>query len=225
MLPVIRIQITLNRCVARKWYFIFSSSAAKCFPKIAIFNFRFSGVFANCLRSAKSASLITLEKWVIYVLKAFISDKTNSDLAQLLLEYTTPKPRMVGGTIDGIQFAESLLGSLLSLSILPKTHNGPYEYFDSVADAQSSSLSSSLWNYLTLHLDDMHTIIKGILLIGGETRNKMLEWIGLCLHTNGKIDFSLYLCTPSNNKTITLKIIRSQVHVVKYGMLIIRLEC
>lgn len=141
-------------------------------------------MFSNCLRSAKGATLITLEKWVINVLKAFISDKTNGDLAQLLLDYTTPKPRMVGGTLDGIQFAESLIGSLLSLSILPKTHNGPYEYFDSVAEAQSTTLSSSLWNYLTRHLDDMHTIVKGILLIGGETRNKMLEWIGLCLHTN-----------------------------------------
>lgn len=55
--------------------------------------FRFNGVFANCLRSAKSATLITLEKWVIHVVKAFISDKTNGDLAQLLLDYTTPKPR------------------------------------------------------------------------------------------------------------------------------------
>lgn len=159
------------------------------------------------------------------MLKAFISDKTNSDLAQLLLDYTTPKPRMVGGTIDGIQFAESLLGSLLSLSILPKTHNGPYEYFDSVAEAQSSSLSSSLWNYLTLHLDEMHTIVKGILLIGGETRNKMLEWIGLCLHTNGKSEFVLTHVLKQQNKAITQQMFRPQVHVAKYGMLIIRLEC
>lgn len=150
----------------------------------AFVTFSFNEVFANCLRSAKSASLITLEKWVLMVIKAFVSDKTNAHLAQLLLDYTTPKPRMIDGTVDGIQFGETLLGTLLSLSILPKTHNGPYEYFDSMAEAQSSTLSSSLWNYLTLHLDEMHAIIKGVLLVGGETRNKMLEWIGLCLHAN-----------------------------------------
>ena len=141
-------------------------------------------MFANCLRSAKSASLITLEKWILYTVKAFVSDKTNAPLAQLLLDYTTPKARLPGGTIDGIQFSETLLGALLSLSILPKSHNGPYEYFDNMADAQSSTLTNSLWNYLTLHLDELHTIFKGFLLVGGETRNNMLEWIGLCLHSN-----------------------------------------
>ncbi|XP_031636588.1 ubiquitin conjugation factor E4 A [Contarinia nasturtii] len=144
----------------------------------------FDDVFSNCLRLAKSATLITLEKWVLYTLKAFVSDKTNAILAQLLLNYTTPKARVAGGKIEGIQFSETLLGALLSLSILPKSHNGPYEYFENMADAQSSSLSSSLGNYLTLHLDELHAIVKGFLLVGGETRNQMLEWIGLCLHSN-----------------------------------------
>lgn len=141
-------------------------------------------MFANCLDSAKNATLITLEKWIIQLLKAFVSDKNNAHLAQLLLDYMTPKPRAVGGTIEGIQFAETLLGKLLSLSILPKTHNGQHEYFTNVAEAQSNTLTNSLWNYLTLHLDEMHTIFKGFLLVGGETRNQMLEWIGLCLHSN-----------------------------------------
>lgn len=141
-------------------------------------------MFGECLRLAKNASLITLEKWVLFALKAFVSDKTNATLAHLLLDYSTPKARVAGGQIDGIQFSETLIGALLSLSILPKTHNAPHEYFENVADAQSSSLSSSLWSYLTLHLDEMHTIIKGFLLVGGETRNRILEWMGLCLHSN-----------------------------------------
>lgn len=148
------------------------------------FVFSFDDVFASCLRSTKNATLITLEKWIFHALKAFVSDKTNATLAQLLLDYTTPKPRLTGGSIDGIQFAETLLGSLFCLSILPKSHAGPYEYYDNMADAQSSSLTSSLWNYLTLHVEELHAIIKGFLLVGGETRNRTLEWIGLCLHTN-----------------------------------------
>lgn len=138
----------------------------------------------NCLRSAKNGTLVTLEKWVIQIMKAFVSDKTNATLAQLLLDFTTPKPRVEGAQIDGVQFANSLLGALLSLSILPKTHNGPHEYFENVSEVQSGALKDSLWNSLKFHLDDMHGIIKGFLLVGGETRNKMLGWIGLCLHSN-----------------------------------------
>lgn len=137
----------------------------------------FGQIFDKCLKSVSNASLITVEKWIIYTLRAFVSDKTNRKLAELLLDYTTPKPRP-NGTIDGIQYAETLLGALLSLSIMPKKHNGPYEYYENIADSESSTLTSSLWNYLTLHLDEIHGIVKGFLVVGGEIRNKMLEWIG-----------------------------------------------
>lgn len=179
---------TLKRFETRKLTFVIDNNKKNrtIFSKsiFDIFPFSFDDVFANCLRSAKNASLITLEKWILYAIKAFVSDKTNAKLAQLFLNYTTPKPRVAGGAVDGIQFADTLLGALLSLSILPKSHTGPYEYFENMADAQSSSLTSSLWNYLTLHLDELHSIVKGLLLIGGETRNQTLEWIGLCLHSN-----------------------------------------
>lgn len=135
------------------------------------------------MRSAQNASLVTLEKWIIYTLKAFVTDKTNPHLAQLLLDFTTPKPQS-NGKVDGVQFSNSLLGALLSLSILPKKQNGPYEYFENASEIQSETLKDSLWNYFKLHMDEMHTIIKGFLLVGGEIRSKMLEWIGLCLHSN-----------------------------------------
>lgn len=137
----------------------------------------FGQIFDKCLKSVSNASLITVEKWVIFTLKAFVSDKTNPKLAELLLDYTTPKPRP-NGSIDGIQYAETLLGALLSLSILPKRHNGPYEYYENIADSESSTLTSSLWNYLTLHLDEIHGIVKGFLIIGGDIRDKTLDWIG-----------------------------------------------
>lgn len=142
----------------------------------------FNTVFDKCLRLIRVASLISIEKWIVPVLRAFVSDKTNPGLALLLLEYSTPKPRI--DKIDGIKFSETLLGQLLCLSIMPKNQNGPYEYYENMADATSSTLTSSLWNYLKLHLDEMHSIFKGFLIIGGDVRNQMLEWIGKCLHTN-----------------------------------------
>lgn len=144
----------------------------------------FFKVFDDCLRAAKSASLTTLEKWVFYVVKAFISDKTNPHLARFLLDYTTPTPLKGSTTIDGVKYSETLLGALLSLSILPKSHTARYEYYENMADAQSTTLTNSLWDYLTVHLDEMHSIFKGFLLIGGEIRSNMLEWIGSCLHAN-----------------------------------------
>lgn len=144
----------------------------------------FDKMFGLCVASLQQSTLITVEKWVIYILKAFVSDKTNAHMAELMLNYTTPKPRGSATTIDGIQYATSLLGSLLSLSIMPKRHDGPYEYYENIADSESSTLTASLWNYLTLHLDEVHGIIKGFLLVGGDIRNRMLEWIGSCLHAN-----------------------------------------
>lgn len=87
----------------------------------------------------------------------------------------------------GIKYSESLLGKLLSLSIMPRNHNGPYEFFDNPLSTNRSSydnLSSSLWNYTKLHLESLHTFFKGFLLIGGDVRNKILDWIGKCLHAN-----------------------------------------
>lgn len=143
----------------------------------------FNKVFQHVHTAIKKSSLITIEKWILPLLMAFVSDKTNANLAKLLLEYTTPRP-LANDTLDGIRFAESLLGQLLCISILPKNQNGPYEYYENIADAQSTSLNASLWGSLKLHLDELHGLFKGFLLVGGEVRSQMLEWIGMCLSKN-----------------------------------------
>lgn len=136
-------------------------------------------IFDEMKKRIQAASMITLDKWIVPVLMLFVSDKNNSELADLLLDYATPKP-----DADGIVYADSIFGHLLRLSILPKNQNGPYEYFENVMDAQVSSLSQSLWNYLKLHLDSMSLLFKGFLLLGGSTRSKMMKWIGHCLQAN-----------------------------------------
>lgn len=150
---------------------------------VASISYIFEGVFAHVLAAIRKSSLVTLEKWVIPMLIAFTSDRTNTQLAQLLLSYSTPKP-LSNGTLDGIRFAETLLGQLLCISIMPKNHSGPYEYYENIIDAQSPSLNASLWNSLKLHLDDLHGLFKGFLLIGGDVRGQMLDWISLCLSKN-----------------------------------------
>jgi ubiquitin conjugation factor E4 A len=142
----------------------------------------FNPIFMLALKKTKSSSLVSLDKWILHFLAIFVSDKTNSHLAELLLNFTTPKQQQSN---EGVKYSESLLGSLLCLSIMPKNANGPYEYFDNPQNLTSiSSLTSSLWDYLKQHLDTMHQLFKGFLLCGGEVRSKVLIWICDCLHAN-----------------------------------------
>lgn len=142
----------------------------------------FYPAFLEVMRSLRSASLISMERWIMPFLQVFVSDKSNPRLGHLLLDFTSPQ---VGA--EGIKYSESLFGQLLSLSIMPRNHNGPYEFFDNPLNTNRSAydnLSSSLWNYTKVHLETMHQFVKGFLLIGGDVRSKMLDWIGKCLHAN-----------------------------------------
>lgn len=140
----------------------------------------FDKVFAELKRRVQSATLSTLETWIIPALIHFVSDKSNPKLAELLLDNITPPPEQ-----KSCMFSTSLVGQLLRLSILPK--NGDldrYEFYDNPLDAQSQSINSSIYTALKNHLDLMHRLFKGFLLIGGTVRDKLLQWIGNCLYVN-----------------------------------------
>lgn len=142
----------------------------------------FDPIFGEAARALRSASLISMERWIMPLLEVFSSDKSNPRLAHLLLDYTSPPDGA-----EGNKYSESLLGQLLSLSIMPRNHNGPYEFFENPLTTNRSAydnLSSSLWNYTKLHLEAMHGFVKSFLLIGGDVRSKILSWIGNCLHAN-----------------------------------------
>lgn len=132
--------------------------------------------FSECMKTIKKASMINLEKWVIPFLLTFVTNKLmGEELGLILLKYSTPDANQVG-----IKYAESLLGQLLSLSICPKHNNGPYEFYENLQNTNMqslSNLSSTLWNYLSMHLDAVHKIFKGFLLIGGIVKSNMLDWI------------------------------------------------
>lgn len=140
----------------------------------------FYPLFEKIKRSISTASLITLEKWILPTLMAFVFDKKNPFLASLLIDFSTP----IREKVNGLAYSETLIGGLLAISIMPKYPNGPYEFFDNPMDNSAHTMHGTLWNYLKLHLDSIHTLIKGFLLIGGDVREKMLSWIGDCLDAN-----------------------------------------
>lgn len=146
----------------------------------------FNPMFSDVLKALRTASLVSMERWIMPFLEVFISDKNNPRIAHLFLDFTTPVADSRGPP-TGIKYSESLLGQLLSLSIMPRNNNGPYEYFENPLNTNRSAydnLSSSLWNYTKLHLETMHLFVKGFLLLGGDVRSKILDWIGMCLHAN-----------------------------------------
>lgn len=128
---------------------------------------------------AMSATLVTIPVWIFPTIQMFVGDKTNPVLANIFLNYSTPP-----NGANGNRFAETLLGYLLRLSILPKNQNGPAEYFEGVMNTQDTSISGSLWTALRHHLDNVHAVFRSLLGHAGDTRTTLLKWIGDCLQAN-----------------------------------------
>ncbi|KAL7019491.1 hypothetical protein ACKWTF_011135 [Chironomus riparius] len=140
--------------------------------------------FDTILKMIRQASMITLDKWILEYLMAFVSDKNNSEAANILLDYIA-----LPENTEGIKYSETLLGQLLCLSITPKNNNGPYEYYDNLNSTNLqalNNLSSSLWSNLNYLHETLYALIKCILVIGGETRDKILNWIGHAITKNQK---------------------------------------
>lgn len=144
----------------------------------------FHKCFDDCLKIVRQASMITLEKWVVNFINAFVIDKNNPEMANIFLDYIE-----LPDGCDGIKYSDTLLGQLLCLSITPKNNQGPYEYYDNLHATNLTALnnlSSSLWNYLkTLH-DSLQNLIKSLLLVGGSTKERILKWIGNAIASNQK---------------------------------------
>lgn len=100
----------------------------------------FASVFMEMRRVARTASLGTLDGWLLPALHLFAADKTNVELAMLLVDGNRPTASAVssmGAVVapnvalvpNGASYADTLFGDLLRLSILPKQQNGRAEYF------------------------------------------------------------------------------------------------
>ncbi len=164
-------------------------------------------VFDEMLKQVKKASLTSLENWILPALQTCVQQ--NPKLAEILLKHTTPAVNSLG-----IKYAESFFGQLLCLSIMPKTNNGPYEYFDNLLQTNQTAvnnLSSTLWNYLNNHQDTMTKFFKSFLLLGDKTKNGILYWIGNALHANEKRKFSIKFNSRIHNNYRSFEISGGQI--------------
>lgn len=105
-------------------------------------------------------------------------------LAQLIIRKSTPKDE------SGKAYADTLLGALLSISCLPKTHDAPFEFFDKPLQQASTTIEGTIWSTMGNLNERLFKLFHFLLKCSSETRNETLKWIGNCLHTNasrGKI--------------------------------------
>jgi len=76
---------------------------------------------------------------------------------------------------------DTLLGSLLCISILPKTQTGKYEFFQELSINQTDE---ALWALLSHHQQSIFLLVKQLLVLSPETKKKTLQWVGNCLDAN-----------------------------------------
>ncbi|XP_055912261.1 ubiquitin conjugation factor E4 A [Eupeodes corollae] len=139
----------------------------------------FYPMFNEVQKTLTKSNLISLPKWVYTLLTYFVRNKTVPQLGEIIIDYSTPNPNT-----NGRAYMETLFGQLLTMSILPKNDNGPYDYFGSLSE--NSTNVDHLNSCLTNHQNNIFSIFKMLLVLGPQVKNKTLNWIANCLHANAQ---------------------------------------
>lgn len=116
----------------------------------------------------------------IYILPSIHIFASNIHLAAVLMASCEPYIQT-----NGRLYQDSVLGALLSLSVLPKTANAAHEFFDNPMDQSATSLvESQVWNASSHLTTNLHKLFLTLLKAGPQMKNRLLTWIGKCLKTN-----------------------------------------
>ncbi|KAK5639980.1 hypothetical protein RI129_010791 [Pyrocoelia pectoralis] len=122
------------------------------------------------------ATPVTFPVYIFEILNSYVSDEI---LASVLLDYCQPSGNL------GIEYANTLLGALFSVSVLPKVTNGDYEFFqDPLDQASNTAVESSLWMNTNRIFQDTHTLLLNLLKCTREIRIRTLTWLCNCLKAN-----------------------------------------
>lgn len=102
-----------------------------------------------------------------------------SQLGSVLLLHSTPKDSNLGWS-----YASTLLGSILSLSCLPKTPDGPYEFFEKALLQAASITEGNIWSATDVVTENLYKVFHALLKCSSEVRHQTLCWLADCLHAN-----------------------------------------
>ncbi|KPI94382.1 Ubiquitin conjugation factor E4 A [Papilio xuthus] len=127
--------------------------------------------------SVMKSNIINLPIYILPCVHLFAS---NPNLALILMESCEPKDETIGR-----HFQNSILGALLTLSVLPPKPNATFQFFDGPLDsAGTSMIENSIWNASSHLINNMHKIFLMLLKGGSQMRNRLLTWVGKCLKAN-----------------------------------------
>ncbi|PVD37577.1 hypothetical protein C0Q70_00173 [Pomacea canaliculata] len=138
------------------------------------------GVLNKLLQQFRKFTLVHAEVGAHICLLEFFA--RNPILAEVFMNYNTPQ-----NTNNGRAYESSLLGSILSLSCIPKNETGPYEFFTSPSSQSKREhdiTESNLWLPLSVVCDGVYNLLFSIIKLSPDLRNRVLSWLGNCLHAN-----------------------------------------
>lgn len=122
-------------------------------------------------------SLVNLDYNVFNYFNVFTA---NDYLAEIFMDCCVPNKLHIGS-----EYANTAIGALFNLSVLPKAPNGAYEHFTSPMDQVGNSrLEGLLWSSLDKLNDNIHQFLLVLLKCNNAVRNKVLTWLGGCLKYN-----------------------------------------
>ncbi|CAH0391008.1 unnamed protein product [Bemisia tabaci] len=124
----------------------------------------------------KIASVLILPLSHFYLLQVFAS---NPHLAQVIIDHSTPSNAAVGKT-----FQDTLLGSILSISCLPRSVGESHEFFDRPMEQVSESVEGNIWSGLKNLHNHLHSLFHTLLKASANVRHITLRWLGTCLDSN-----------------------------------------
>lgn len=126
----------------------------------------------------EKSNIINLPIYILMSVQLFAS---NQWLAPILLKNCEVSPTEKNGRL----YQNSVIGSLLALSVLPKSNLTLPEFFENPIDQSATSLiETSLQNALSHLNTNMHKIFLTLLKVGPQVKSDLLTWIGRCLKSN-----------------------------------------
>lgn len=136
----------------------------------------FSSTLDTVHRDVAQSNLFTFNHSYFRLLHIFSS---KSHLGSVLIVHSSPRDSHIGLT-----YANTLLGAILSLSCLPKTHDGPYEFFEKSSLQAIGVKEGNIWAATKIVSENLYKIFYSLLKCSNEVRHHTLSWLADCLQAN-----------------------------------------
>ncbi|CAL1542242.1 unnamed protein product [Lymnaea stagnalis] len=107
-----------------------------------------------------------------------------SALARTFLSLNTPEPSQ---NFHGRIYEMTPIGAALSLSVLPRGENGPFQFFSKPSTQSKKEVDmveQSVWRSTEQLVSGIHKIFVDLMKVTPDMRHYTLRWLGLCIQGN-----------------------------------------